>query len=95
MSVEIRNIILLVHTPNRLLELMRRQFDRCGQCYVSVKTCSDRRASLDLVPPDANLQLTSIVYVTREQTIIHLAGSVQSRTSVPGLFHSRDVLLDH
>src|SRR6266508_2139096 len=47
-----------------------------GRRYVSVKSCSERRASLDLVPLDANLQLTSIVYVTREEKIIRLVGFV-------------------
>jgi hypothetical protein len=56
-------------------------FIPAAKSYVSMKSLSESRVSLDIRLINARL-----LYVSREETIIRLVGFVQPRISVPGLF---------
>jgi hypothetical protein len=55
------------------------------KCYVSMKSFSESRVSLDIRPMTVRLKLT-FSYVTCEETIIGFIGFVRPRVPLPGLF---------
>jgi hypothetical protein len=54
-----------------------------------------RRVSLDIAPANVKLELVFHFYVSCDEKIISLVGSIEPRISVPGLFHQRHFFLEH